>query len=106
MGYLPVTTQWNYAVGANWTHFNDNSFQNFIFSRNHLNNKSVKYKDNINLEENLLQDYLSEEIENKFRFENTIRKNGWKINFGTGLEYVTYKTVLTKNLFIKTMRNI
>ena len=91
LGYLPVTTQWNYAVGANWTHFNDNSFQNFIFSRNHLNNKSVKYKDNINLEENLLQDYLSEEIENKFRFENTIRKNGWKINFGTGLEYVTYK---------------
>ena len=74
LGYLPVTTQWNYAVGANWTHFNDNSFQNFIFSRNHLSNKSVKYKDNINLEENLLQDYLSEEIENKFRFENTIRK--------------------------------
>ena len=91
LGYLPVTTQWNYAVGANWTHFNDNSFQNFTFSRNHLNNKSVKYKDNINLEENLLQDYLSEEIENKFRFENTIRKKGWKINFGTGLEYVTYK---------------
>ena len=91
LGYLPVTTQWNYAVGANWTHFNDNSFQNFIFSRNHLSNKSVKYKDNIDLEQNLLQDYLSEEIENKFRFENTIRKNGWKINFGTGLEYVTYK---------------
>lgn len=91
LGYLPVTTQWNYAVGVNWTHFNDNSFQNFIFSRNHLSNKSVKYKDNIDLEQNLLQDYLSEEIENKFRFENTIRKNGWKINFGTGLEYVTYK---------------
>ena len=91
LGYLPVTTQWNYAVGANWTHFNDNSFQNFIFSRNHLSNKSFKYKDNIESDENLLQDYLSEEIENKFRFENTIRKNGWKINFGTGLEYVTYK---------------
>ena len=91
LGYLPVTTQWNYAVGANWTHFNDNSFQNFIFSRNHLSNTSFKYKDNIESDENLLQDYLSEEIENKFRFENTIRKNGWKINFGTGLEYVTYK---------------
>ena len=91
LGYLPVTTQWNYAVGANWTHFHDNSFQNFIFSRNHLSNTSFKYKDNIESDENLLQDYLSEEIENKFRFENTIRKNGWKINFGTGLEYVTYK---------------
>ena len=44
LGYLPVTTQWNYAIGANWTHFNDNSFQNFTFSRNHLNNKSLNIK--------------------------------------------------------------
>ena len=91
LGYIPVTTQWNYAIGANWTHFKEKSFQNFIFSRNHLNNKSVKYKDNIEIVDNLLQDYVSEEIENKFRFENTIRENGWKINFGTGVEYVTFK---------------
>ena len=91
LGYIPVTTQWNYAIGANWTHFKDNSFQNYVFSRNHLNNSSVKYKDNNEVPENLLQNYVSEEIENKFRFENTIRKNGWKINFGTGIEYVTFK---------------
>ena len=91
LGYIPVTTQWNYAVGANWTHFKDNSFQNIILSRNHLNNRSVKFKDNIETSENLLQDYLSEEIETKFRFENTLRTNGWKFNFGTGLEAVTYK---------------
>ena len=91
LGYIPVTTQWNYAVGANWTHFKDNSFQNYVFSRNHLNNSSVKYKDNNEVPENLLQNYVSEEIENKFRFENTIRKNGWKINFGTGIEHVTFK---------------
>ena len=91
LGYIPVTTQWNYAVGVNWTHFKDNSFQNIILSRNHLNNRSVKFKDNIETSENLLQDYLSEEIETKFRFENTLRTNGWKFNFGTGLEAVTYK---------------
>ncbi|MBH19414.1 MAG: ferric aerobactin receptor [Crocinitomicaceae bacterium] len=91
LGYIPVTTQWNYAVGANWTHFKDNSFQNYVFSRNHLNNRSVKYKDNNEVPDNLLQNYVSEEIENKFRFENTIRKNGWKINFGTGIEHVTFK---------------
>ena len=90
LGYLPVTTQWNYAIGVNWTHFSNNSFQNFIFSRNHLNNRSLKYKDNIETNENLIQDYLSQEVENKFRFENTIRENGWKINFVTGLEYATY----------------
>ena len=91
LGYIPVTTQWNYAVGLNWTHFKEKSFQNFILSRNHLNNRSVKYKDNVEINENLLQDYLSEEIETKFRFENTMRNNGWKLNFGTGLEAVTYK---------------
>ena len=91
LGYIPVTTQWNYAVGMNWTHFKEKSFQNFILSRNHLNNRSVKYKDNVETNENLLQDYLSEEIETKFRFENTMRNNGWKLNFGTGLEAVTFK---------------
>ena len=90
LGYLPVTTQWNYAVGVNWTHFKDKSFQNFVLSRNHLNNESIKYKDNIEETQNLLQNYKSEEIETKFRFENTVRDNGWKINFGTGLEAVTY----------------
>ena len=90
LGYLPVTTQWNYAIGANWTHFKENSFQNFVFSRNHLNNRSVKYQNNIENDNNLIQDYLSQEIENKFRFENTYRKNGWKINFGTGIEDATY----------------
>ena len=75
----------------NWTHFKEKSFQNFILSRNHLNNRSVKYKDNVEKNENLIQDYLSEEIETKFRFENTMRNNGWKLNFGTGLEAVTYK---------------
>jgi hypothetical protein len=91
LGYIPVTTQWNYAVGMNWTHFKEKSFQNFILSRNHLNNRSVKYKDNLEINENLLQDYISEEIETKFRFENTMRNNGWKLNFGTGLEAVNYK---------------
>ena len=79
LGYLPVTTQWNYAIGANCTHFRKNSFQNFVFSRNHLNNRSIKYADNIETIDNLLQDYVSEEIENKFRFETTYRKKGWKI---------------------------
>ena len=35
----------------------------------------------------MLLDYKSEEIENKLRFENTIRQNGWKINYGVGVEY-------------------
>ncbi|MBT7653382.1 MAG: TonB-dependent receptor [Flavobacteriales bacterium] len=90
LGNLPVNTQWNYTVGANWKHFSSNSFQNLVVSRNHLNNRAVKYQGNIEQQEFLLLDYNSQEIENKVRLENTIRKNGWKLNMGVGYENATY----------------
>ena len=90
LGNLPVNTQWNYTVGANWKHFSSNSFQNLVVSRNHLNNRAVKYQGNIEQQEFLLLDYNSQEIENKVRLENTVRKNGWKLNMGVGYENATY----------------
>lgn len=90
LGNLPVNTQWNYTVGANWKHFSSNSFQNLVVSRNHLNNSAVKYQGNIEQEEFLILDYNSQEIENKVRLENTVRKNGWKLNMGVGYENATY----------------
>lgn len=102
LGYLPITTQWNYASGLNWTRFGENSFQNFVFSRNHLNNRSYKYYDNDETNnEGLLQDYISQEIENKFRFENTFRKNGWKLNYGTGIEFATYTNETFQQIIIQ-----
>ena len=102
LGYLPVSTQWNYATGVNWTRFKENSFQNFIFSRNHLNNRSYKYYNNDeNNPEGKIQDYISQEIENKFRFENTYRKNGWKLNFGTGIEHATYTNSTYQRIVIQ-----
>ncbi len=90
LGNLPVNTQWNYTVGANWKHFGTNSFQNVVVSRNHLNNRAVKYRGNIEQSENLILDYSSQEIENKVRLENTIRENGWKLNMGLGYENAIY----------------
>ena len=90
LGNLPVNTQWNYTVGANWKHFGSNSFQNLVVSRNHLNNRAVKYLGNIEQQDLLLLDYNSQEIENKLRLENTVRKNGWKLNMGVGYENATY----------------
>jgi len=90
LGNLPVNTQWNYAVGANWKHFGTNSFQNVVVSRNHLNNRAVKYQGNIEKPEFLILDYKSQEIENKVRLENTIRENGWKFNMGLGYENAIY----------------
>lgn len=97
LGNLPVNTQWNYTVGANWKHFSDNSYQNVVISRNHLNNASTKYTNNINTPENLLLDYNSQEIENKLRIESTTRKNGWKWNVGIAYEHALY-TNSTYNL--------
>ncbi len=90
LGNLPVNTQWNYTVGANWKHFGTNSYQNVVVSRNHLNNRAVKYQGNIEQPENLILDYRSQEIENKVRLENTIRENGWKLNLGLGYENAIY----------------
>ncbi len=90
LGNLPVNDQWNYAIGANWKHFSQNSFQNVVISRNHLNNTAIKYQDNLETPENLVYDYESEEIETKLRVESTKIKNGWTWNIGGGLEDVVY----------------
>ena len=31
LGYIPVTTQWNYAVGMNWTHFKEKAFKTLFY---------------------------------------------------------------------------
>ncbi|MBK7184180.1 MAG: TonB-dependent receptor [Bacteroidetes bacterium] len=91
LGYLPVNTQWNYTVGANYKHFFEKSYMTVVVSRNHLNNRSYKYKDNDESDpNNKILDYTSQEIENKLRVENTYRNKGFKVNFGAGYENVTY----------------
>lgn len=91
LGNIPTNSQWNYTIGAKWTHFAEHSYITLVASRNHLNNEAIKYQDNIENAANLNLDYNSQEIENKFRIENTTRKNGWKWNYGAGFENVLYK---------------
>lgn len=88
---LPSNTQWNYTIGANFTHFREAGFTNFVVSRSHLNNQAIKYLNNDDSDEsNKLLDYNSQEMENKLRIEDNIRKNGWRINYGVNYEYATY----------------
>jgi len=90
LNYLPVNNQWNYTIGAAYKHYFEKSYISLFLSRNHLNNEVYKYQDNIEIPENLLTDYSSDEIENKFRAEYTARPNNWTINVGAGVEYVQY----------------
>ncbi|MEZ4847792.1 MAG: TonB-dependent receptor [Bacteroidia bacterium] len=91
LGNLPVQTQWNYTFGASYKYFGDNGFWMIVGSRNMLNNRSFKYEDNDETQE-ILFDYVSQEIENKFRIERTARNKGFKWNYGVNYEYAKYNT--------------
>lgn len=90
LSYVPVNTQWTYTNGIVYKHFRDKSFDTWVLSRNMLNNRQIKYRDNDESDLKLL-DYVSQESENKFRYEHDRRLNdGSKLNVGGGLEYARY----------------
>ncbi len=92
LGTLPENGQWSYAVGGKYTHFSDKSYQNVVLSRNHLSNNSQKYEDFRNpVPEELVSDYSSDEIENKLRLESFHKLGDWKLDYGAGAQYATYK---------------
>ncbi|WP_244825999.1 TonB-dependent receptor [Carboxylicivirga linearis] len=100
IGYLPVNNQWNYTLGTSYKHYFENSYLSMFLSRNHLNNEAIKYDDNIEEPENLNLNYISDEIENKFRTEYTARPNQWTLNFGAGAEYINYYNRTYNRTFI------
>ncbi|MBN1821390.1 MAG: TonB-dependent receptor, partial [Prolixibacteraceae bacterium] len=100
LSQIPVNEQWSYTFGAVYKHFRDNSYQTLVASRSHLNNQAYKYFENDDSsEENKILDYNSEEIENKFRFENTTRLDDWKFNAGANLDFVTYTNSTIQNRY-------
>ncbi|MGE5382719.1 MAG: TonB-dependent receptor [Omnitrophica WOR_2 bacterium] len=99
LNYLPVFKQWNYAMGAVYRHYRKNSYDTWVFSRNMLNNESYKHENNDELKP-FLQNYSSQEIENKLRYENTGTYSGYKLTVGAGLEYAKYNTSTFQKVFI------
>lgn len=97
---LPVNTQWNYTNGLVYKRYGDAGSTSFILSRNMLNNKSIKYKENDDTrQENLILDYLSQEIENKFRVETSQRVGSFKYLAGIGTELVKYNNRTFNRIF-------
>ncbi len=99
LDYLPVNEQWNYAIGAVYRHYRGNSYDTWVISRNMLNNVAYKHIDN---NENLPRtlDYVSQEMENKIRYENTSRISSFKFLAGAGGEYARYTTETFTKVFI------
>ncbi len=101
LDFLPVNNQWNYAIGANYRHYRDNSFGTFILSRNMLYNEAYKYQNNDeSAPDKKTIDYSSYEIENKIRYEELARTQGYKISYGAGAEFAKYKNTTFQKVFI------
>jgi len=100
---LPVNNQWNYTIGAVYKHYGKYTTHTLVLSRNMLNNRAYKYQGNDeNDPSKKILDYSSIEAENKFRYEMTWKKDGWKVNAGINAEYAkftnsTYNIINTFN---------
>ena len=100
LGNIPESEQWSYAIGAVYKRFRDEGFSNMVLSRNMLNNRFYKYRNNVIQDGNILSDYSSFEAENKFRIENFIRtNNNFRITYGANLEYAKYYNSSFINIF-------
>jgi len=105
LSYLPVSEQWNYTIGGNYKVFNKNGFTTYVLSRNMLRNFSYKYPDN---DETMarIYDYVSDEIENKFRYEKLNLYNDVKLVYGVGAEYVKYNNNTKQQIFTNELKQI
>ena len=91
LGQLPENNQWSYTLGAVYKHFRENSYQTLVVSRSQLSNTATKYFENDeSSESNKIVDYTSQEVENKIRFENNMRMDGFKANIGANIDFAQY----------------
>jgi len=102
--YLPVYKQWNYTVGAVYKHFGEGFIDNWVLSRNMLRNKNFKYQDNDETQAKT-SDYLSDEAENKLRFERDYPYMDVKLKVGGGVRYSHYTNDTYRNIFFNGVAN-
>lgn len=87
---LPVSPQWNYTVGTGYRHLAENGHWLFTWSRNMLDNKATKYYRNIEVPDNLLMNYHSQESENKIRIDRNFRLGDFQFSTGGNVNFANY----------------
>ena len=98
LDYLPVYQQWNYTIGAVYKRFSTNYFDTWVLSRNMLRNRNFKYPNNDESQPKT-SDYLSDEAENKLRFERSYPNLPVKLLFGAGTTYSHYINETNRKVF-------
>ena len=108
LGQLPENNQWSYTLGAVYKHFREKSYQTLVVSRSQLSNTATKYFDNDESSpNNKILDYTSQEVENKIRFENNMRMDGFKANLGANIDFAQYSnTTLQKRFYDGNILNV
>lgn len=91
LGYLPTYSQWNYSVGAVYTHFGKKIKRQIFLSRSELNNETKKYQNNDESDPaNRILQYKSNEASNKLRLEGSGRVRKWTNLSGAGADLIQY----------------
>ena len=103
--YLPIYKQWNYTVGAIYRHFGEGHIDNWVLSRNMLRNNNFKFQNNDEVAAIKTQDYLSDEAENKLRFERDYPYLPVKLKVGAGLRYSHYTNSTFRRVFFNGIAN-
>ena len=102
--YLPVYKQWNYTVGTVYKHFAEGHIDNWILSRNMLRNNNFKFEGNDETKPKT-SDYLSDEAENKLRFERDYPYSPIKLKVGAGVRYSHYTNTTFRRFFFNGISN-
>ncbi|MDD3287018.1 MAG: TonB-dependent receptor, partial [Bacteroidales bacterium] len=99
---LPDYNQLSYTVGAVYKHYNDNSIDMVVLSRNMLRNAFDKYTNN---DKNLpkIFDYSSVEAENKLRYEKRYTTLPFDLSFGANARYSKYTNNSNRTININNM---
>jgi len=99
LAYLPIYKQWNYTIGAVYKHFSEQYNDTWVLSRNMLRNGNFKYADNDPAKPKT-QNYVSDEAENKLRFERNYPDLPIKLLVGAGLKYAHYTNETYRQVLI------
>ncbi|HEY0680488.1 MAG TPA: TonB-dependent receptor [Chitinophagaceae bacterium] len=87
---VPSNNQWNYTVGALWKRSLTNGYVNVSLSRNVLDIELIKYDGNDETAGKLRINTTTRETENKMRVDVSQTLSGWKLSYGTSVQYVDY----------------
>ena len=98
LSFLPTYKQWNYALGAVYKHYAASHYDTWVLSRNMLRNTNFKYIDNLEAK-GKSSDYLSDEAENKLRFERNYPDLPIKFSYGGGVKYAHYTNSTFRQFF-------